>query len=159
MAMAIGDVNTTACISGINEFTVNITTVETGVTAFSLNIEVVDSNNVKPSGVMVANMEVLETGSNILCIETNPFNSSSTTANTAVENFGSMEFNISNFGTMTPVGGNSTITVKVTLVPMPGFATVNDAYKVKVGLSGHSTVMDDSTVINIMCENQPDVSL
>nr|XP_022298967.1 uncharacterized protein LOC111107860 [Crassostrea virginica] len=157
MSIAIGDVNTTACISGINEFTVNITTVETGVTAFSLNIEVVDSNNVKPSGVMVANMEVLETGSNILCIETNPFNSSSTTANTAVENFGSMEFNISNFGTMTPVGGNSTITVKVTLVPMPGFATVNDAYKVKVGLSGHSTVMDDSTVINIMCENQPDV--
>lgn len=157
MSLDIGDVNTTTCVGALNEFTVNISTAETGLTAFSFNVEVVDSTNIKPSGVMVAHMEVLETGSNVLCSEIN-FTTTSTTANTAVENSGSMEFNITNFGTMTDLGGNSTITVKVFLVPLPGYAMTGDAYKVKIGLTGHTTTMDDTTVINVACENQPDVS-
>lgn len=157
MSLNIGDVNTTACVGAMNEFTVNISTAETGLTAFSFNVEVVDSNNIKPSGVMVAHMEVLETGSNVLCSEVN-FTTTSTTLNTAVDNSGSMEFNITNFGTMTDLGGNSTITVKVVLVPLPGYAITGDAYKVKIGLTGHTTTMDETTVLDISCENQPDVS-
>lgn len=155
MSLNIGDVNTTACVGAMNEFTVNISTAETGLTAFSFNVEVVDSNNIKPSGVMVAHMEVLETGSNVLCSEVN-FTTTSTTVNTAVDNSGSMEFNITNFGTMTDLGGNSTITVKVVLVPLPGYAVTGDAYKVKIGLTGHTTTMDETTVLDISCENQPD---
>ncbi|XP_048741910.2 uncharacterized protein LOC125655613 isoform X2 [Ostrea edulis] len=155
MSMAIGGVNSSACVGGVTDFSVNITTVESGLTTFSLTVEVLEKTASKPAGVMVAHMDVLESGENILCMETN-LTKSSTTSNTAIENSASMYFNISNFGTRSHVGGNNTITVKVYLVPMPGYSFVGDTHKIKVGISGHTTANDESNEINIICENPPD---
>jgi hypothetical protein len=155
MSLAVGGVNSTACIGGVTEFTVNVTTVETGLTNFILTVEVVEKTNTKPAGVMIAHMEVLERGQNVLCMETN-ITKSSTTAATAIENSASMYFNVSNFGTT--VGGNNTITVKVVVVPMPGYLEIGDVHQIKVGISGHTTANDESNDLNIVCENPPDVS-
>ncbi|XP_061187424.1 uncharacterized protein LOC133195556 isoform X1 [Saccostrea echinata] len=154
MSMAIAGVNSTACVSAVTDFVVNITTVETGITVFSLTVEVVESTAL-PAGVMVAHMEVIESGQNILCSETN-LTKESTTSNTVVENSATMTFNISNFGTMSHIGGNNTITVKVYLVPLPGFVSTGQKHKINVGLSGHTTVNDNTNELDIVCEYPPD---
>lgn len=152
MLFNIGDVNIMVCVGVMNEFIVNISIVEMGFIVFFFNVEVVDLNNIKLLGVMVVYMEVLEIGSNVFCSEVN-FIIISIIFNIVVDNFGSMEFNIINFGIMIDFGGNSIIIVKVVLVLLLGFVVMGDVYKVKIGFIGYMIMMDEIMVFDILCEN------
>lgn len=152
MLFYIGDVNIMVCVGVMNEFIVNISIVEMGFIVFFFNVEVVDLNNIKLLGVMVVYMEVLEIGSNVFCSEVN-FIIISIIFNIVVDNFGSMEFNIINFGIMIDFGGNSIIIVKVVLVLLLGFVVMGDVYKVKIGFIGYMIMMDEIMVFDILCEN------
>lgn len=152
MLFNIGDVNIMVCVGVMNEFIVNISIVEMGFIVFFFNVEVVDLNNIKLLGVMVVYMEVLEIGSNVFCSEVN-FIIISIIFNIVVDNFGSMEFNIINFGIMKDFGGNSIIIVKVVLVLLLGFVVMGDVYKVKIGFIGYMIMMDEIMVFDILCEN------
>lgn len=152
MLFNIGDVNIMVCVGVMNEFIVNISIVEMGFIVFFFNVEVVDLNNIKLLGVMVVYMEVLEIGSNVFCSEVN-FIIISIIVNIVVDNFGSMEFNIINFGIMIDFGGNSIIIVKVVLVLLLGFVVMGDVYKVKIGFIGYMIMMDEIMVFDILCEN------
>lgn len=151
MLFNIGDVNIMVCVGVMNEFIVNISIVEMGLIVFFFNVEVVDLNNIKLLGVMVVYMEVLEIGSNVFCSEVNFIIIS--IVNIVVDNFGSMEFNIINFGIMIDFGGNSIIIVKVVLVLLLGFVVMGDVYKVKIGFIGYMIMMDEIMVFDILCEN------
>lgn len=152
MLFNIGDVNIIVCVGVMNEFIVNISIVEMGFIVFFFNVEVVDLNNIKLLGVMVVYMEVLEIGSNVFCSEVN-FIIISIIVNIVVDNFGSMEFNIINFGIMIDFGGNSIIIVKVVLVLLLGYVVMGDVYKVKIGFIGYMIMMDEIMVFDILCEN------
>lgn len=152
MLFNIGDVNIMVCVGVMNEFIVNISIVEMGFIVFFFNVEVVDLNNIKLLGVMVVYMEVLEIGSNVFCSEVN-FIIISIIFNIVVDNFGSMEFNIINFGIMIDFGGNSIIIVKVVLVLLLGYVVMGDVYKVKIGFIGYMIMMDEIIVFDILCEN------
>lgn len=152
MLFNIGDVNIMVCVGVMNEFIVNISIVEMGFIVFYFNVEVVDLNNIKLLGVMVVYMEVLEIGSNVFCSEVN-FIIISIVGNIVVDNFGSMEFNIINFGIMIDFGGNSIIIVKVVLVLLLGYVIMGDVYKVKIGFIGYIIMMDEIIVFDILCEN------
>lgn len=152
MLFNIGDVNIMVCVGVMNEFIVNISIVEMGFIVFYFNVEVVDLNNIKLLGVMVVYMEVLEIGSNVFCSEVN-FIIISIVGNIVVDNFGSMEFNIINFGIMIDFGGNSIIIVKVVLVLLLGYVIMGDVYKVKIGFIGYIIMMDEIMVFDILCEN------
>lgn len=152
MLFNIGDVNIMVCVGVMNEFIVNISIVEMGFIVFFFNVEVVDLNNIKLLGVMVVYMEVLEIGSNVFCSEVN-FIIISIIVNIVVDNFGSMEFNIINFGIMIDFGGNSIIIVKVVLVLLLGYVVMGDVYKVKIGFIGYMIMMDEIMVFDILCEN------
>lgn len=152
MLFNIGDVNIMVCVGVMNEFIVNISIVEMGFIVFFFNVEVVDLNNIKLLGVMVVYMEVLEIGSNVFCSEVN-FIIISIIGNIVVDNFGSMEFNIINFGIMIDFGGNSIIIVKVVLVLLLGYVIMGDVYKVKIGFIGYIIMMDEIMVFDILCEN------
>lgn len=152
MLFNIGDVNIMVCVGVMNEFIVNISIVEMGFIVFFFNVEVVDLNNIKLLGVMVVYMEVLEIGSNVFCSEVN-FIIISIIGNIVVDNFGSMEFNIINFGIMIDFGGNSIIIVKVVLVLLLGYVIMGDVYKVKIGFIGYIIMMDEIIVFDILCEN------
>lgn len=152
MLFNIGDVNIMVCVGVMNEFIVNISIVEIGFIVFFFNVEVVDLNNIKLLGVMVVYMEVLEIGSNVFCSEVN-FIIISIIVNIVVDNFGSMEFNIINFGIMIDFGGNSIIIVKVVLVLLLGYVVMGDVYKVKIGFIGYMIMMDEIMVFDILCEN------
>lgn len=152
MLFNIGDVNIMVCVGVMNEFIVNISIVEMGFIVFFFNVEVVDLNNIKLLGVMVVYMEVLEIGSNVFCSEVN-FIIISILGNIVVDNFGSMEFNIINFGIMIDFGGNSIIIVKVVLVLLLGYVIMGDVYKVKIGFIGYIIMMDEIIVFDILCEN------
>lgn len=152
MLFNIGDVNIMVCVGVMNEFIVNISIVEMGFIVFFFNVEVVDLNNIKLLGVMVVYMEVLEIGSNVFCSEVN-FIIISIIFNIVVDNFGSMEFNIINFGIMIDFGGNSIIIVKVVLVLLLGYVIMGDVYKVKIGFIGYIIMMDEIMVFDILCEN------
>lgn len=152
MLFNIGDVNIMVCVGVMNEFIVNISIVEMGFIVFFFNVEVVDLNNIKLLGVMVVYMEVLEIGSNVFCSEVN-FIIISIVGNIVVDNFGSMEFNIINFGIMIDFGGNSIIIVKVVLVLLLGYVVMGDVYKVKIGFIGYIIMMDEIIVFDILCEN------
>lgn len=152
MLFNIGDVNIMVCVGVMNEFIVNISIVEMGFIVFFFNVEVVDLNNIKLLGVMVVYMEVLEIGSNVFCSEVN-FIIISIIGNIVVDNFGSMEFNIINFGIMIDFGGNSIIIVKVVLVLLLGYVIMGDVYKVKIGFIGYMIMMDEIMVFDILCEN------
>lgn len=152
MLFNIGDVNIMVCVGVMNEFIVNISIVEMGFIVFFFNVEVVDLNNIKLLGVMVVYMEVLEIGSNVFCSEVN-FIIISIIVNIVVDNFGSMEFNIINFGIMIDFGGNSIIIVKVVLVLLLGYVVMGDVYKVKIGFIGYIIMMDEIMVFDILCEN------
>lgn len=152
MLFNIGDVNIMVCVGVMNEFIVNISIVEMGFMVFFFNVEVVDLNNIKLLGVMVVYMEVLEIGSNVFCSEVN-FIIISIIVNIVVDNFGSMEFNIINFGIMIDFGGNSIIIVKVVLVLLLGYVVMGDVYKVKIGFIGYMIMMDEIMVFDILCEN------
>lgn len=152
MLFNIGDVNIMVCVGVMNEFIVNISIVEMGFIVFFFNVEVVDLNNIKLLGVMVVYMEVLEIGSNVFCSEVN-FIIISIVGNIVVDNFGSMEFNIINFGIMIDFGGNSIIIVKVVLVLLLGYVIMGDVYKVKIGFIGYIIMMDEIMVFDILCEN------
>lgn len=152
MLFNIGDVNIMVCVGVMNEFIVNISIVEMGFIVFFFNVEVVDLNNIKLLGVMVVYMEVLEIGSNVFCSEVN-FIIISIVGNIVVDNFGSMEFNIINFGIMIDFGGNSIIIVKVVLVLLLGYVIMGDVYKVKIGFIGYIIWMDEIIVFDILCEN------
>lgn len=152
MLFNIGDVNIMVCVGVMNEFIVNISIVEMGFIVFFFNVEVVDLNNIKLLGVMVVYMEVLEIGSNVFCSEVN-FIIISILGNIVVDNFGSMEFNIINFGIMIDFGGNSIIIVKVVLVLLLGYVIMGDVYKVKIGFIGYIIMMDEIMVFDILCEN------
>lgn len=152
MLFNIGDVNIMVCVGVMNEFIVNISIVEMGFIVFFFNVEVVDLNNIKLLGVMVVYMEVLEIGSNVFCSEVN-FIIISIVGNIVVDNFGSMEFNIINFGIMIDFGGNSIIIVKVVLVLLLGYVIMGDVYKVKIGFIGYIIMMDEIIVFDILCEN------
>lgn len=152
MLFNIGDVNIMVCVGVMNEFIVNISIVEMGFIVFFFNVEVVDLNNIKLLGVMVVYMEVLEIGSNVFCSEVN-FIIISIIFNIVVDNFGSMEFNIINFGIMIDFGGNSIIIVKVVLVLLLGYVIMGDVYKVKIGFIGYMIMMDEIMVFDILCEN------
>lgn len=152
MLFNIGDVNIMVCVGVMNEFIVNISIVEMGFIVFFFNVEVVDLNNIKLLGVMVVYMEVLEIGSNVFCSEVN-FIIISIIFNIVVDNFGSMEFNIINFGIMIDFGGNSIIIVKVVLVLLLGYVVMGDVYKVKIGFIGYMIMMDEIMVFDILCEN------
>lgn len=151
MLFNIGDVNIMVCVGVMNEFIVNISIVEMGLIVFFFNVEVVDLNNIKLLGVMVVYMEVLEIGSNVFCSEVNFIIIS--IVNIVVDNFGSMEFNIINFGIMIDFGGNSIIIVKVVLVLLLGYVVMGDVYKVKIGFIGYMIMMDEIMVFDILCEN------
>lgn len=152
MLFNIGDVNIMVCVGVMNEFIVNISIVEMGFIVFFFYVEVVDLNNIKLLGVMVVYMEVLEIGSNVFCSEVN-FIIISIVGNIVVDNFGSMEFNIINFGIMIDFGGNSIIIVKVVLVLLLGYVIMGDVYKVKIGFIGYIIMMDEIMVFDILCEN------
>lgn len=152
MLFNIGDVNIMVCVGVMNEFIVNISIVEMGFIVFFFNVEVVDLNNIKLLGVMVVYMEVLEIGSNVFCSEVN-FIIISIIVNIVVDNFGSMEFNIINFGIMIDFGGNSIIIVKVVLVLLLGYVIMGDVYKVKIEFIGYIIMMDEIMVFDILCEN------
>lgn len=152
MLFNIGDVNIMVCVGVMNEFIVNISIVEMGFIVFFFNVEVVDLNNIKLLGVMVVYMEVLEIGSNVFCSEVD-FIIISIVGNIVVDNFGSMEFNIINFGIMIDFGGNSIIIVKVVLVLLLGYVIMGDVYKVKIGFIGYMIMMDEIMVFDILCEN------
>lgn len=152
MLFNIGDVNIMVCVGVMNEFIVNISIVEMGFIVFFFNVDVVDLNNIKLLGVMVVYMEVLEIGSNVFCSEVN-FIIISIIVNIVVDNFGSMEFNIINFGIMIDFGGNSIIIVKVVLVLLLGYVVMGDVYKVKIGFIGYMIMMDEIMVFDILCEN------
>lgn len=152
MLFNIGDVNIMVCVGVMNEFIVNISIVEMGFIVFFFNVEVVDLNNIKLLGVMVVYMEVLEIGSNVFCSEVN-FIIISILGNIVVDNYGSMEFNIINFGIMIDFGGNSIIIVKVVLVLLLGYVIMGDVYKVKIGFIGYIIMMDEIMVFDILCEN------
>lgn len=152
MLFNIGDVNIMVCVGVMNEFIVNISIVEMGFIVFFFNVEVVDLNNIKLLGVMVVYMEVLEIGSNVFCSEVN-FIIISILGNIVVDNFGSMEFNIINFGIMIDFGGNSIIIVKVVLVLLLGYVIIGDVYKVKIWFIGYIIMMDEIMVFDILCEN------
>lgn len=152
MLFNIGDVNIMVCVGVMNEFIVNISIVEMGFIVFFFNVEVLDLNNIKLLGVMVVYMEVLEIGSNVFCSEVN-FIIISIIVNIVVDNFGSMEFNIINFGIMIDFGGNSIIIVKVVLVLLLGYVVMGDVYKVKIGFIGYMIMMDEIMVFDILCEN------
>lgn len=152
MLFNIGDVNIMVCVGVMNEFIVNISIVEMGFIVFFFNVEVVDLINIKLLGVMVVYMEVLEIGSNVFCSEVN-FIIISIVGNIVVDNFGSMEFNIINFGIMIDFGGNSIIIVKVVLVLLLGYVIMGDVYKVKIGFIGYIIWMDEIIVFDILCEN------
>lgn len=152
MLFNIGDVNIMVCVGVMNEFIVNISIVEMGFIVFFFNVDVVDLNNIKLLGVMVVYMEVLEIGSNVFCSEVN-FIIISIIGNIVVDNFGSMEFNIINFGIMIDFGGNSIIIVKVVLVLLLGYVIMGDVYKVKIGFIGYIIMMDEIMVFDILCEN------